>query len=267
LRRFTPVAIDALRVVDAADYRRARVDLVPALLDGLRRARVRFLVPCRPMGWDRIAFLNLGFWTPGGGELLPSRVVAADELCHVAWHRLARRHLGADAAEASLLGEAIASAFDVYLVGRLLAAPHGGRTPALLATQVPRMAEHARDAGLSSRAFERLLERIGARPEWAWESLRALLYDAAKGLCSSRTIPDAARRLGRLSGRPLAPLLHHYELSTWLLHARVYTRRPCACDLRRHRARRRGTGTAWRSRRREVRLSSRDRVALLPVIS
>ena len=44
------------------------------------RDRVRFLVPRSPLGWDRVAFLNLAFWTPGGGEILLSR---SDDL--VSW--------------------------------------------------------------------------------------------------------------------------------------------------------------------------------------
>src|SRR5688572_8716325 len=90
---FRSLRVDDLRIADAADWRRAGIELLDPLVDVLRRDRVKFLVPRRPLGWDRIAFLNLTFWSPGGGELLDSTTVAADQLAHVAWHHLAARRL------------------------------------------------------------------------------------------------------------------------------------------------------------------------------
>jgi hypothetical protein len=214
--------LTALRIVDVADYRRARLDLAFRLVDGLRAARVRFLVPARPASWDRVAFLNLTFWTADAGELMPSREVTMDTLCHVAWHQLARRHLGASAREASLAGEAVASAFDLYLVGRLLRAAPRAR---YLHEQVPRMAERAAEAGVHARAFERWLERVATAPEWAFGQLRALLYDAACTLAACRDTGAAARALARFDRHPFAPLLHHYELSNWILHTRAHASR------------------------------------------
>ena len=52
--RFVACGVDDLRIVDAADYRRAGIDAIDALVAVLRRDRVRFLVPRRPVGWDRI---------------------------------------------------------------------------------------------------------------------------------------------------------------------------------------------------------------------
>ena len=67
----------------------------------------------------------------------------ADVVAHAAWHYLAARALAPAAGrslsvDALFLGEAIASAFDVYLVGRLLG--HAPRST-FLETQVPAMAE------------------------------------------------------------------------------------------------------------------------------
>ena len=71
---------------------------------------------------------------------------------------------GAQSAEALFLGEAIASAFDVYLVGRLL-----GHAPdsSFLETQVPAMAEAAQAAGLPDEELEAMLDGIAADPECA----------------------------------------------------------------------------------------------------
>jgi hypothetical protein len=212
------VGVDALRISDASDWLRAGIDLLGDLVGALRADRVRFLVPRRRQGWDRTAFLNLTFWNPGGGELLESTNVTADQLAHVAWHHLAARRLGSRSVDAVLLAEAIASAFDLYAMGRMLVrAPRA----AFLASQAPRLAERAADAGLSAAGFERLLVRMAADPQRAFEDLRQLLYDAARALAPVATLPAAAAVAARFDDHPFAPLLHHYELSNWILHARA----------------------------------------------
>ncbi len=172
--------------------------------------------------WDRVLFLNLTFWSPGASDVLVDDHVSADVVAHVAWHHLARRAVGSASADALFLGEAIASAFDLYLVGRLL-----GHAPdsSFLETQVPAMADAAAAAGLSDDAFEAMLEGISADPEGSFEQLRQLLFDAATTLVRCGDVDEAASALAALDARPLAPLLHHYELSNWVLYAKAYTDR------------------------------------------
>jgi hypothetical protein len=148
-------------------------------------------------------------------------------VAHVAWHHLASRALGGKrpkagakpSVDALFLGEAIASAFDVYLVGRLLG--HAPRST-FLETQVPAMAESAAAAGLSARGFEELLGRIARDPEGAFADLRALLTDASATLYRCRTGGEAQAALVSLEKHRFAPLLHRYELSNWILYARAY---------------------------------------------
>jgi hypothetical protein len=158
--------------------------------------------------------------------VLESGRVPADVIAHAAWHHLAARALAGEpgsplSAEGMLLGESIASAFDVYLVGRLL-----GRAPrsTFLATQVTAMAETARGAGLGASDFERLLEGIARDPEGAFADLRRLLHDAALALLPCHGADDALGALARFDRHRFAPLLHHYELSNWVLYARAYAR-------------------------------------------
>jgi hypothetical protein len=129
-------------------------------------------------------------------------------------------------AEALFLAEAIASAFDLYLVGRLLA-----RAPEcdFVTTQVPLMAECAAEAGLPQAGFSALLEEVVRDPERAFEDLRALLFDAATALVASPGVTEAQAALERLAERRFAPLLHHYQLSNWILYARAYAQ-PLAAD-------------------------------------
>jgi hypothetical protein len=125
-------------------------------------------------------------------------------------------------AEALFLAESIASAFDMYLVGRLL--PNAPECD-FVTTQVPLMAECAGQAGASEADFSALLEGVVRDPERAFEDLRALLFDASTRLLGCSDVPRAQAVLEGLSDRRFAPLLHHYQLSNWILYARAYAAR------------------------------------------
>lgn len=217
--------LDELQIEDEASF--DHVGLYGDLKDVALRTKCRFRVlpSSRALRWDRALFLNLTFWGPNGGaHILVDETIPADVVTHVAWH-----HLAADALMAGeggplypadlALGEAIASAFDVYLVGRLL-----GHSPesTFLASQVPAMAESASEAGLSEDDFEVLLNGIADDPERAFEDLRQLLFDGAMALTKCTSAEDALVTLGTFDGHRFASLLHHYELSNWVLFARAY---------------------------------------------
>jgi hypothetical protein len=211
--------LDDLHIEDERSLR--HVGIYEELKRALREDAYRFRV-LDGASWDRVLFLNLTFWDPGeGGDVLPEATVPADVVAHVAWHHLARRALGAAAgsADALLFSEAIASAFDLFLVGRLL-----GHSPDahFLETQVPAMAEVAEAAGMDEAAFEALLGDISTDPDRAFEDLRALLFDAATGLLACSSVEQAAAALTSFEGHRFAPLLHHYELSNWILYARAH---------------------------------------------
>jgi hypothetical protein len=228
-----------LVVDDVASFRHVGLyaDLAETLVGDAYEFRV---LPASSAGrWDRALLLNLTFWGSGaGGDVLVDDHLSADVVAHVAWHHLAARALapaGAgplpvrQSADALFLGEAIASAFDVYLVGRLLG--HAPRST-FLATQVPAMAEVARAAGLSEEGFAALLERIAAAPERAFEDLRAMLFDATRALAACSSAAEGLAALGRFDGHTFAPLLHRYELSNWVLYARAYARATPGSDER-----------------------------------
>jgi hypothetical protein len=188
----------------------------------------RFLVlhgNVRRATWDRAAFLNLTFWHAlEPVDVLVDEHIAADVVGHVAWHLLAARNIapegsGGMAPATLLLSEAIASAFDLYLVGRLL-----GHRPdsEFLETQVPAMAEQAVGAGMDEEAFEAMLQTIADDPERAFEDLRALLFDAATALYACEDAASAARVLEGMEDRRFSEILHHYELSNWVLYCRAY---------------------------------------------
>jgi hypothetical protein len=220
-RLLVPRTIDQLVVADEGSFR--HVPLYRDLKKVLSLARYSFRVMREPR-YQRALLLNLTFWSAEqGGDVQPTEQLAADVVMHAAWHHLAASALARPAhslsADAMLLGESIASAFDAYLVGCLLR--HAPRS-SFLRTQVPSMSDAAHDAGMTAREFATMLQQMVDSPERAFVDLRALLFDAATALLASKDAAAACRALDKLDRRRFAPLLHHYELSNWVLYARAY---------------------------------------------
>ena len=226
--QFRPATLDELTIDDRAPA--VGVAIYERLEAFLLGSGHRFLIPeaGQQASWDRALFLNLTYWNvEAGADVLCDDHIPADVVAHVAWHELATRQLsraaGAPRRSPSSGGlffaESIASAFDLYLVGRLL--PRAADSD-FLATQVPLMAECADNAGLPEAGFSALLEEVTRAPERAFEDLRALLFDAACALVACETATAAQAALEELAGHRFAPLLHHYQLSNWILYARAY---------------------------------------------
>jgi hypothetical protein len=222
LRRLT---LDQLHIEDERSFR--HVGLYEKLHAILVRDGYRFRVP--PEGeviaWDDALFLNLTFWDPSeAGDVLVSDRLPADTVMHVAWHHAASRALPVasgtrPSVDALFLAESIASAFDLYLVGRLI-----GHAPEseFLQSQVPAMADVAEAAGVEAEAFEATLHELSEEPERAFEDLRALLFDAATTCVRCTGIDDANAALESLRKRRFGALIHHYALSNWVLYGRAH---------------------------------------------
>jgi hypothetical protein len=232
--RFERLTLDDLTIEDERSFR--HVALYGDLKSIVRReSSFRILPRGRGAAWDRALFLNLAFWGANeGADVLTEARVPADVVTHVAWHGLAAKALSPSrsrrpSAEALLLGESIASAFDVYLVGRLL-----GPSPrsSFLETQVAAMAQAARDAGLGTREFARLLRSMAESPERCFAGLRELLFDATVALSHCKDGEEALGVLTRFESHPFGPLLHRYELANWILYARAYGRVEPAPEVR-----------------------------------
>jgi len=223
---FTSVTLDALTIDDEPAF--LEMPLYRALKRALAASNHRFLIPVDGEGasWDRAVFLNLTFWSAeAGAEVLCNDHIPADVVAHAAWHHVVSHRLELAAGgqtptpEALFFAESIASAFDLYLVGRLLdAAPDTD----FITTQVPIMRDVAADVGLSDADFAALLDGIRADPQQAFEDLRALLFEVTCALWACRGVIEAAAVLDRYANHRFGPLLHHYQLSNWILYARAY---------------------------------------------
>ena len=221
------VSLDDLTLEDESSY--SHVALYATLKRALRRSGHRFLVPQgnEVASWDRTVFLNLTYWNADkGADILCERHLAADVVAHVAWHSVVASLLeklvgktGVKTPAGLFFAESIASAFDLYLVGRLFRnAPDSD----FITTQIPIMAEAAEQAGLEREDFSALIEQVVDDPERAFEDLRTLLFDVTMALCACSDAISAQRTLERFDDHRFASLLHHFQLSVWVLYARAY---------------------------------------------
>lgn len=222
------VGLDDLTVTDDGAF--SHVALYSQLKFALRQSGQQFRIP-QPgseISWDRAVFLNLTFWNnQEGGDVLCDASIPADVVAHIAWHSLTAKKLALpggsspsrSCADALFFAEAIASAFDLYLVGRLLCSvPESD----FIVTQVPNMAEAAEQAGVRESEFAAILESVADDPERAFEDLRNLLFDVTRALADCKDSVDAHIVLERFEAHRFACLLHHFQLSAWILYARAY---------------------------------------------
>jgi hypothetical protein len=237
------VSLDELTIDDEQSV--GEVPLYPRLKRALVDSGHRFCLPEgeEPASWDRVVFLNLTYWTETGVDVLCDDHIAADVVAHAAWHEVVSRGLtkrvtaavGSAAGSAApgrspaalFFGESIASAFDLYLVGRLWRSAPGSD---FISSQVPIMSEAAQQAGLSDEAFAGLLSEIAEDPERAFEEMRALLFDAGLALLACGDPLEAQRTMEGFSEHRFSALLHHYQLSNWILYARAYAQPAPALD-------------------------------------
>ena len=205
----------------------ASIPLYPRLKAVLERAGHRFLLPeeGRPVSWDRALFLNLTFWNgEEGADVLVDQHLAADVVTHIAWHQVVSEQVsraagGARSGLAMLFGEAIASAFDLHMLGKLWREAPGAE---FVTTQVPIISEAAQEAGMTDDDFATLMTELSEDPDRAFEDLRQLLFDAGCALLPCRDVVQAQAQLERFAGHRFYALLHHFQLSNWILYARAY---------------------------------------------
>jgi hypothetical protein len=86
------------------------------------------------------------------------------------------------------------------------------------------MAEVAENAGVAARAFAELIDGVAREPDRAFEDLRSLLFDASRALLRAKDAPTASEVIEGFAAHRFYPLLHHYQLSNWILYARAYAR-------------------------------------------
>ncbi|MBT9555207.1 MAG: hypothetical protein IV100_04215 [Myxococcales bacterium] len=219
-----PHAFQDLRIDDEPAF--AHVGLYGRLKAALASSGHVFLVPddASWVGGDRALFLNQTYWaSDASADVLAEASITADEVTHIALHGLAKVAVVGGgrpkSPRAFLFAESIASAFDLYLIGRLL---RNRPDSAFIESQVPIIRDAAEDAGLHPDDFAELLGEIVDAPERAFEDLRRLLFDTATRLLDCDEVVGGQAVFEEAADHRFAPLLHHYQLSNWVLFCRAY---------------------------------------------
>jgi len=224
LRRTT---LDKLTILDEPAF--LALPVYTRLKRHVIESKYPFLIPDSHtnFSWDRSLFLNLTFWNgQQGADVLAEDEIQADVVAHVAWHQLTNQQLEravgthTPSAASMFLGESIASAFDLYVLGKLIRSAPGCD---FVTSQVPIMSEATEQAGLPSKGFERLLDGVASDPDQAFEDLRSYLFDITQALLPAVSAEAAQSILEDHEGHRFAPLLHHYQVSNWILYARAYS--------------------------------------------
>ncbi len=68
-----------------------------------------------------------------------------------------------------------------------------------------------------------MLEAVVDDPERAFEDLRSLLFDVTRALADCKDSGAAYTVLERFAAHRFEWLLHHFQLSAWVLYARACT--------------------------------------------
>lgn len=195
---------------------------------------------CRPpVGrWDRALLLNLTFWgaTNGsgarvGGDILVDRTLPADVVAHVAWHHLAAKH-GPALVRPPLGRRPLPRRGDCERLRPLPRRPAPRARSSVDFSRDPG-ARHGRGRGgrRSLRGgHRRLAQRRGPGSRGLLRVAAAAPGPTPRALLRCRSATDGLRALASFDEHPFAPLLHRYELSNWVLHARAYVADPLAAD-------------------------------------
>ncbi len=214
-----------LVIEDEADYRAAGLGRLLALSCGfLERAGVRFGVMPEGRGTARLASL-LSWQVAERLELLDEACVASDQLVHFALHQMVDRRLGHDDPYAVLLAETIASASDLYLLGKLAATD---REPAFLVDTMESFSAWFELYAGDPDDLERLLASTVADPYAAMRSLCRYLLAATAPLLYPRDERSVTDTLTKAARDRAYPLLHHYNTTNWVLSIRARYPRPAA---------------------------------------
>ena len=204
------VTLEEMAVVEEDAFRRAGLDLLGhsrRMLKDLRIARV-------PEGRGIARLVNLLQWDVGEHmEYLDGEVVAADQVVHFAMHHIWDQKLGSDHPLKMLFAECMASASDIYLVGKL---SHAGEETDFLADTLESFGSYF-EMYSSEEELEELVIQVVEEP---FETMiEAARYLFELGSCLLEQVIDMDKLI-LFQDHLFYPLAHHYNISNWVLTIR-----------------------------------------------
>lgn len=193
----------------------AGVELVEICLRYLSRNNLMLWV--MPEGRGSARLLNLLQWNAHEAlEYVDGDGPFADQVVHYALHMLLDRRYGSDHPQAMLFAEAVASAADFYLLGKLISA---GVDCDFVADSLDSFGSYYAQYG-DEDFLETLLQRCSFHPWRTMGEVARYLFDSVVPLITIEDPAKAGTFLLGLQDDPLYPLLHHYHITNWVLTLR-----------------------------------------------
>lgn len=204
-----------LPIRDLPDYEQHQIQLLESARALLERLTIKAEVVDLKPGLARL--LNLSFWHPNHQtEYLDSKELTGDLLIHIACHQLIHLRFGSQDTAYRILGEVLASASDLYLVGLFAQAVDQEETE-FLAETIESFHFYYETYG-SLTALESVLEQCIEHPFETFTSLALYLNEFVQALLFPAA--EMERVLADLSKSPFYPLVHHYHLANWVVSLR-----------------------------------------------
>ena len=178
-------------------------------------------VEAMPAAWEDVARQsNLLNWHPGDAhELLRSDAAGADELCHLAVHKLIFDLLDRSEDWRSwLFAEAAASATDVLVLGALLSARCDS---VFVPMQVEVLQVCWDDAGRDEDALAAALLVLAADPVAVWREVVALIEGHVTEQRELVDVRASAAAFALRVAEPWGPLLLHFQTAWWIAALRA----------------------------------------------
>ena len=210
------LTIEALEVFEEDRFRRAGIELYDLAFGFLRRTGVQFRILPQGMGLSRV--VNHLIWQADHHlEFLDGKIIHPDQVIHVATHCLLDRLWPEAGPERLLLAETLASATDLYLLGKLMRA---GEEATFLEDTLGSFDYYFELYGSTSPPLEELLQTIHDAPFRAMMDLSDYLFRFClpflRGTIDEQTLTRSVEK-----NQPFYPLIHHYHVTNWILNLRA----------------------------------------------
>lgn len=208
--------LDALQLIDADIYTRAAIPLLEPAKTLLKRKNVQAAVLEGQVGRARL--VNLLAWDPSDHlEYLDNNSIEADQVLHFAMHQLAEHTWGSARAVDLITAEALASAVDIYLLGKLAEA---GEEPGFLIDTLDSWGFFYEQYADEDR-LKQLLQNMIDDPFASFQRLTRFLIKATLPLLRLNDGTALSKHLAECEAEDFYPLLHHYNVTNWVLAVRA----------------------------------------------
>ena len=223
--------LEDLEVYEAETYRKANIKLLDYAHLLLSQMQTKAILFADSKGIARIA--NLLLWEAGKGqEFIDGHGIYADQLIHSAIHQLLEHVLGSKHPLNMLFAECLASASDIYLLGKLSQA---GQETDFLHDTLESYGSYYELYAHQDEDFVTTLNAIRRKPFETMIALADYLFEFCEPLLYPQTVRDSTLPLVMAERCHFYPLVHHYNISNWILtirgkHAKPPSAPPAALD-------------------------------------